>query len=281
MAIVVAIAACACTVEQKEQPMRPDTTTAERPGEGRDEATDPAEPIKELAADADLIVAGSVIEVEPSSNATNAQTFGPQTATIAVESTLKGDVEPGKLTITKPESPYFLVEASGARNDRKARSGGIFVLRDTGDTPTLFGYVGVHDHEFAPQWFDRVLAGLPPKLPPPTNDQLAEWVTRSDVIVFAAATGDAGRVEMRTPRLDWAAAGTLEPIEVLKGDLAGRIEVARGPQPTLPGGTWAFPVQKERTGVFFLDMSSEPPKVINTAAPWDAFSHQVRRILRG
>jgi hypothetical protein len=284
VAILVAVAACACTADQKEQPMRPDTTTAERPGEGRDEATDPAEPIQELVADADLIVTGSVIEVEPSINAinaTNAQTFDPQTATIAVESTLKGDVEPGKLTITKPESPYFLAGASDARNDRKVRSGGIFVLRDTGDKPTLFGYVGVHDHEFAPQWFDRVLAGLPPKLPPPTNDQLSEWAARSDVIVFAAATGDAGRVEMRTPRLDWAEAGTLEPIEVLKGDLAGHIEVARGPQPTLPGGTWAFPVQKERTGVFFLDMSSEPPTVINTAAPWDVFSHQVRRILRG
>lgn len=281
MAILVAVAAGACTADQKEQPMRPETTTDERPGEGRDEATDPAEPIKELVADADLIVTGSVIEVEPSINATNAQTFDPQTATIEVESTLKGDVQPGKLTITKPESPYFLAEASDAPNDRKARPGGIFVLRDTGDTPTLFGYVGVHDHEFAPQWFERVLAGLPARLPSPTKDQLSEWVARSDVIVFAAATGDAGRVETRTPRLDWAEAGTLEPIEVLKGDLAGHIEVARGPQPTLPGGTWAFPVQKERTGVFFLDMSSQPPTVINTAAPWDVDSHQVRRILRG
>lgn len=281
IAILVAIVAGACTADQKEQPMRTETTTDERPGEGRDEATDPAEPIKELVADADLIVTGSVIEVEPSINATNAQTFDPQTAMIEVESTLKGDVEPGKLAITKPESPYFLAEASDAPSDRKARSGGIFVLRDTGDTPTLFGHVGVHDHEFAPQWFERVLAGLPAKLPPPTNDQLAEWVARSDVIVFAAATGDAGRVETRTPRLDWAEAGTLEPIEVLKGDLAGPIDVARGPQPSLPGGTWAFPVQKERTGVFFLDMSSEPPTVINTAAPWDVYAHQVRQLLRG
>jgi hypothetical protein len=281
IAILVAIAAGACTADQKEQPMRPETTTDERPGEGRDEATDPAEPIKELVADADLIVTGSVIEVEPSINATNAQTFESQTATIEVESTLKGDVEPGKLAITKPESPYFLAEAPAAPSDRKARSGGIFVLRDTGDTRTLFGHVGVHDHEFAPQWFARVLAGLPAKLPPPTDDQLSEWVARSDVIVFAAATGDAGRVETRTPRLDWAEAGTLEPIEVLKGDLAGHIKASRGPQPTLPGGTWAFPVQQERTGVFFLDMSSEPPTAINTAAPWDVFAHQVRRILRG
>lgn len=259
--------------------MRPETTIDERPGNGGDEATDPAEPIKELVEDADLIVTGSVIEVEPSIDATNAQTFEPQTATIEVESTLKGDVEPGKLVIAKPESPYLLVEASDAPNDRNARSGGIFVLRDTGDTPTLFGHVGVHDHEFAPQWFARALAGLPAKLPPPTNDQLSEWVARSDVIVFAAATGDAGRVETRTPRLDWAEAGTLEPIEVLKGELAGPIEVARGPQPSLPGGTWAFPVQKERTGVFFLDMSSDPPTVVNTAAPWDVFARQVRQLL--
>jgi hypothetical protein len=126
-----------------------------------------------------------------------------------------------------------------------------------------------------------VLAGLSPKLPPASNDQLSEWAAKSDVIVFAGATGDAGRVELRTPRLDWAEAGTLVPIEVLKGELAGPIEVARGPQPTLPGGTWAFPVQKERTGVFFLDMSNKPPTVINTAAPWDVNSHQVRRILRG
>jgi hypothetical protein len=273
IAILVAIAAGACTADQKEQPMRSETTT--------DQATDPAEPIKELVADADLIVTGSVIEVEPSINATNARTFDPQTATIEVEATLKGDVEPGKLTITKPQSPYFLAEGSDAPNDRKARSGGIFVLRATGDTPTLFGHVGVHDHEFAPQWFERVLAGLPAKLPPPTKDQLSEWVARSAVIVFAAATGDAGRVELRTPRLDWAEAGTLEPIEVLKGDLAGHIEVARGPQPSLPGGTWAFPVQKERTGVFFLDMSSEPPTIINTAAPWDVHAHQVRQLLRG
>jgi hypothetical protein len=225
-------------------------------------------------------VTGSVIEVEPPINATDAQTFDPQTATIEVEFTLKGDVEPGKLTITKPESPYFLADAPDAPNDRKARSGGIFVLRDTGDTPTLFGHVGVHDHEFAPQWFARVLAGLPAKLPPPANGQLSEWVASSDVIVFAAVTGDPGRVELRTPRLDWAEAGTLEPIEVLKGELAGHLEVARGPQPTLPGGTWAFPVQKERTGVFFLDMSSDPPTVINTAAPWDVFTHQIRQLLR-
>lgn len=253
--------------------MRPETTT--------DEATDPAEAIKQLVADADLIVTGSVIEVEPSVNATDAQTFGPQTATIEVGSTLKGDVEPGKLIIAKPESRYFLAEASDAPSDRKARAGGIFVLKYAGDTPTLFGYVGVHDHEFAPQWFDRVLAGLPPKLPPPTDDQLSEWVVSADVIVFAAATGDAGRVELRTPRLDWAEAGTLEPIEALKGDLAGPIEVVRGSQPTLPGGTWAFPVQKERTGVFFLDMSTEPPTVINTAAPWDVVPLQVRRLLPG
>lgn len=259
--------------------MRPETTTDERPGNGGDEATDPAEPIKDLVADADLIVTGSVIEVEPSINATSATTFDSQTATIEVVSTLKGDVAPGKLAITKPESPYFLAEVADASSDRKARSGGIFVLRDTGDTPTLFGHVGVHDHEFAPQWFDRVLAGLPTKLPPPTKEQLAEWVASADVIVFAAATGDAGRVELRTPRLDWAEAGTLEPIEVLKGELAGPIEVARGPQPSVPGGTWAFPVQKERTGVFFIDMSSESPTVINTAAPWDVSAHQVRQLL--
>lgn len=253
--------------------MRPETTT--------DAATDPAEPIKELVADADLIVTGSVIEVEPSIDDTSAQTFDAQTATIEVESTVKGDVEPGKLTIAKPESSYFLAEASDASSDRKARSGGIFVLRDTGDTPTLLGHVGVHDHEFAPQWFDRVLADLPVKLPPPTKDQLEEWVAGADVIVFAAATGDASRVETRTPRLDWAEAGTLEPIEVLKGELTGPVAVARGPQPSLPGGTWAFPVQKERTGVFFLDMSSAPPTVINTAAPWDVQAQQVRQLLQG
>jgi hypothetical protein len=274
------MAAGACSADQKEQPMRPETTTDERPGNGGDEATDPAEPIKNLVAEADLIVTGSVIEVDPSVDATDATTFDSQTATIEVESTLKGDVAPGKLAIAKPESPYFLAEASDASSDRKARSGGIFVLRNIGDTPTLFGHVGVHDHEFAPQWFARVLGGLPDKLPPPTRDQLAEWVASSDVIVFAAATGDAGRVEMRTPRLDWAEAGTLKPIEVLKGDLAGPIDVARGPQPSLPGGTWAFPVQKERTGVFFLDMSNNPPTVINTAAPWDVFTHQVRQLLK-
>lgn len=262
--------------------MRPETTTDERPGEGQDQATDPAEPIKELVADADLIVTGSVIEVEPSIDvaaSADTRTFGPQTATIEVESTLKGAVEPGKLTVTKPESSYFL--ASDTSSDRKARVGGIFVLRDTGDTPTLLGHVGVHDHEFAPQWFARALAGLPAKLPPPTNDQLAEWVAGADVIVFAAATGDASRVEQRTPRLDWADAGTLEPIEVLKGELAAPLAVARGPQPSLPGGTWAFPVQKERTGVFFLDTSSGTPMVVNTAAPWDVNIHQVRQLLRG
>jgi hypothetical protein len=281
LAIVLAMSAGACSADQKEQPMRPETTTDERPGNGGDKATDPAEPINALVGEANLIVTGSVIEVEPSINATNAQTFGQQTATIEVESTLKGDVKPGKLAVTKPESSYFLAAGGDAGSDRNARSGGIFVLRDTGANPTLFGHVGVHDHEFAPQWFARVLAGLPAKLPPPTNEQLAEWAARANVIVFAAATGDAARIETHTPRLDWAGAGTLEPIEVLKGNLAGRVAVARGPQPTLPGGSWAFPVQKERTGVFFLDMSSQPPTVINTAAPWDVAPNQVKRILRG
>ncbi len=259
--------------------MRPDTTTDARPGDGGDQATDPAEPITELVAGADLIVTGSVIEVEPAGNTADERTFARQTATIEVQSTLKGAAEPGKLTVTKPESPYFLTVAEEAPSGRKARSGGIFVLKDTGGTLTLFGHVGVHDHEFAPQWFARVLAGLPAKPPTPTRDQLEEWVGRADVVVFAAATGDAGRVETRTPRLDWAGAGTLEPIEVLKGELTGSLAVVRGPQPSLPGGTWAFPVQKERTGVFFLDMSDNPPTVLNTAAPWDVFARQVRQLL--
>ncbi len=260
--------------------MRTESTTTERPADGSDRATDPAEPITQLVADADLIVTGSVVEVVPAPGTADARVFAPQNATIEVASTLKGDAAPGKLAITKPESAYFLTEATDASSDRKARSGGIFVLRNTGGTPTLHGYVGVHDHEFAAQWFARALAGLPAKLPPPGNDQLAEWVSRADVIVFAAATGDADRIETRTPRLDWAGAGTLEPIEVLKGELAGPVEVARGAQPTLPGGTWAFPVQKERTGVFFLDTSSRPPTVINTAAPWDVATTQVRHLLR-
>ena len=253
------------------------TTTAERPS--GDHATDPAEPITQLVADADLIVTGTVIDVTPAAG-TDAQTYGPQTATIEVQSTLKGDLAPGKLAIAKPESSYYLVEAADASSDRKARPGGVFVLRNTGDTPTLLGHVGVHDHEFAAQWFARALAGLPAKLPPPTTDQLEEWVARADVIVFAAATGDADRVETRTPRLDWAEAGTLEPIEVLKGELTGPVDVARGPQPAQPGGTWAFPVQKERTGVFFLDTTSGQPTVLNTAAPWDVATVQVKQLLR-
>lgn len=261
--------------------MRPDTTTDERPADGGDQATDPAEPIKDLVAGAELIVTGSVIEVEPATDASDGRTFAPQTATVEVESVLKGAVPPGKLAIAKPESSYYLAEAADAPSDRKARSGGIFVLRTTGDTPTLLGHVGVHDHEFAPQWFARALAGLPATLPPATTEQLTQWVAAADVIVFAAATGDAGRVETRTPRLDWAEAGTLEPIEVLRGEPAGPLAVARGPQPSLPGGTWAFPVQQERTGVFFLDTSSEPPTVLNTAAPWDVNLHQVRQLLRG
>ena len=260
--------------------MRTDTTTAERQAGGGDQATDPAEPITALVADADLIVTGTVVEVAPPVDATGARTYGPQTATIEVAATLKGDAAPEKLAITKPESSYYLAEAEDAPSDRKARAGGVLVLRNTGGTPTLLGHVGVHDHEFAPQWFARVLAGLPAKLPPPANDQLAEWVDRADVIVFAAATGDAGSVETRTPRLDWAATGTLEPIEVLKGELAGATAVARGPQPTLPGGTWGFPVQKERTGVFFLDTSGPSPTVLNTAAPWDVTATQVRQLLR-
>jgi hypothetical protein len=281
LAIVVATAASACSADQKEQPMRPETTTDARPGDGGDAATDPAEPITDLVANADLIVTGSVIEVDPAIDATDTSTFAAQTATIEVSAAMKGDVPPGKLTIAKPESAYFLAEATDASSDRKARSGGVFVLRNTGDTPTLFGYVGVHDHEFAQQWFERVLAGLPVKLPPPTKDELTQWVSTSDVIVFGAATGDAGRVETHTPRLDWADAGTVEPIEVLKGDLPGPVAASRGPQPSLPGGTWGFPVQTERTGVFFLDTSSGQPVVVNTAAPWDVNIHQVRQLLRG
>lgn len=281
VAILLATATGACSADQKEQPVRTDTTTDERPVDGGDQATDPAEPITALVADADLIVTGTVVEATPSADAdAEARTFGPQTATIEVETTLKGGAAPGKLEIAKPESSYFLVEPADATSDRKGRSGGVFVLRNTGDTPTLLGYVGVHDHEFAPQWFARALAGLPAKLPPPTSAQLTEWVTTADVIVFAAATGDADRVETRTPRLDWAGAGTLEPIEVLKGELPGPTAVVRGPQPTLPGGTWGFPVQKERTGVFFLDTSGGTPTVVNTAAPWDVTVTQVRQLLR-
>jgi hypothetical protein len=240
-----------------------------------DRATDPAEPITDLVADADLIVTGTVVEAAPAEAAADAGTFGRQTATIEVGSVLKGAVAVGKLVIVKPESSYFLTDAEDS--DRKARSGGIFVLRNTGDAPELLGYVGVHDHEFAPQWFARALAGMPAKLPPPTREQLREWAARADVIVFGAATGDANQVETRTPRLDWAAAGTVEPIEVLKGELSGPVAVTRGPQPAQPGGTWAFPVQHERTGVFFVDTANGT--VINTAAPWDVVALQVRQLL--
>jgi hypothetical protein len=234
-----------------------------------DHATDPAEPITDLVADADLIVTGTVVEATPSD--ADGPDFGAQTATIEVGSVLKGAAAAGKLAITKPESAYYLTE--NADSDRKARTGGIFVLRDT----ELLGYVGVHDHEFAPQWFARALAGLPAQLPPPTREQLTDWAARADLIVFAAATGDADKVETRTPRLDWATAGTLEPIEVLKGELSGPVDVVRGPQPAQPGGTWAFPVQTERTGVFFVDTSTGT--VLNTAAPWDVAAHQVRQVL--
>lgn len=239
-----------------------------------DRATDPAEPITDLVADADLIVTGTVVEAA-AADADDAGTFGRQTATIEVASVLKGAVAVGKLAIVKPESSYFLTEAEDS--DRKARSAGIFVLRNTGDAPELSGYVGVHDHEFAPQWFARALAGMPAKLPPPTREQLADWAARADVIVFGAVTGDPNQVETRTPRLDWAGAGTLEPIEVLKGELSGPLDVTRGPQPAQPGGTWAFPVQTERTGVFFVDTANGT--VINTAAPWDVVPVQVRGLL--
>ncbi|OLF14202.1 hypothetical protein BLA60_03410 [Actinophytocola xinjiangensis] len=282
-AILVVTTASACSADQKEQPMRTETATAQRPvdssgsGDSGDRATNPAEPIPALVADADLIVTGTITDTTPADGAGDA--YGPQTATIEVTATLKGDPAPDKLSITKPESSYFLVDAAHASGDRKARSGGVFVLRDGGDAPTLFGHVGVHDHEFAAQWFARALAGLPATLPPPTSDQLREWVAMADVIVFAAATGDAGSVETSTPRLDWAPTGTLEPIEALKGELPGPVAVTRGPQPAQPGGTWAFPVQQERTGVFFLDTSGQLT-VINTAAPWDVSPVQVRQLLR-
>ena len=226
-----------------------------------------AEPISELVAAADLIVVGTVESVDsPVANAEEEEEFPAQQAVVKVGDVLKGDPQ-STITVTKPDGTWFYL-SDHAEASHDAKHEGIFVLKAAGETYDLFGYVGVHDDSAAARKFDRVLAGLPENAPAASREQLAEWAAQADIIVFARARGTEGDVALHTPRVDFSAAATLTPIEVLKGEMPEPLEVVQGDQPDVPGGTWGFPVTDQgQTGVYFIDTSSGTPTVINTTEP--------------
>lgn len=265
--VALLLTACSATTEEKPMPTPSSSTAAAQD-------PNPSEPISELVPAADLIVYGTVESVDAPVEDAGEAAFPAQRAIVHVTEVLKGDAD-AEITVVKPAGTwYHLVD--GAQESRDAKHEGIFVLKADGDAFELFGQVGLHDDSAAQRTFARVLAGSPEHVPAASRAQLAEWAQQADVIVFARAHGAAGDVVLHTPRLDFAASGTLTPIEVLKGEMPEPLDVVRGPQPEVPGGTWAFPVSEQgQTGVYFIDTSGETPIVINTTEPSQINRRQV------
>lgn len=223
----------------------------------------PNERVSELVAAADLIVVGTVESVDSPITNPDEDLFPAQRAVVRVTEVLKGEAQ-STITVVKPEGTwYYFVEQAQPSYD--AQHEGIFALKADGGSYELFGYAGVQD-DF--QKFARVLAGLSEFAPGASEEQLAAWAAEADIIVFANARGTKADVIFHAPRVDFSSAATLTPIEVLKGEMPEALDVVQGPQPDVPGGTWAFPVTDEgQTGVFFIDTSSGTPTVINTTNP--------------
>ncbi|MFE6734955.1 hypothetical protein [Microbacterium sp. NPDC057650] len=226
----------------------------------------PSEPLSELVPAADLIVYGTVDSVDPVITEIDQDDFPVQTATVSVSEVMKGDA-PETITVTKPADTYYAL-VSEPNDSYDAKHEGIFVLKKDGDAYELFGHVGLHDDSGAQRAFARVLAGQPEQIPAATPGQLAEWVDEAEIIVFGRAKGDPADVIWRTPRVDFSSSATITPIEVYKGDVPEPLDVVLGPQPDVPGGTWAFPVATEgNIATYFIDTSSGTPTVINTVQP--------------
>ncbi|MFE6996869.1 hypothetical protein ACFVAE_12975 [Microbacterium sp. NPDC057659] len=226
----------------------------------------PSEPLSELVPAADLIVYGTVESVDPAITDIDQDVFPVQTATVHVGEVMKGDASE-TISVTKPaDTHYALVgEANGSYD---AKHEGIFVLKRSGDAYELFGHVGVHDDAGAQRAFARVLAGQREQISTATPAQIAEWAKEAEIIVFGRAEGDADDVIWHTPRVDFSSSATITPIEVYKGEMSEPLDVVLGPQPDVPGGTWAFPVATEgNIATYFIDTSSGAPTVINTAQP--------------
>ncbi|UNK71202.1 hypothetical protein [Microbacterium sp. H1-D42] len=262
VAASVALTLTACSAGTEEDPMpTPDSSST-----AAVQDPNPAEPIAQIVSGADVIVRGVIESVEPAVEDADKDVFAAQTATVRVEAVLKGDA-PAEISVVKPAGTYYYL-VDQAQESHDAKHEGLFALKNTGAGYELFGFVGVFDDSAAPRTFARLLAGGPERLPEATPAQLEEWAKRADIIVFAAARGDSDDMVLHTPRIDFSASATLEPIEVLKGEMPGPLSVVQGPQPEVPGGTWAFPIKDSgQTGVYFIDTSGEVPVVINTTEP--------------
>jgi len=257
--VALTLTACSAVPEEDPMPTPRSSSTAEV------QDPNPSEPIGQLVSDADLIVYGEVESVDPQITDVDQDAFPEQTATVRVSKVMKGDA-PESITVTKPEGTYYAL-VDEANDSYDAKHEGVLVLKSTGEGYELLGHVGLHDDSGAQRAFARVLAGQSDRIPNATRAQLAEWADEADIIVFAGVEGDPDAVIWRTPRVDFSSAATLTPIEVIKGQMPEPLDVVQGPQPDVPGGTWAFPISEGQTGVFFIDTSSGTPTVINTTEP--------------
>lgn len=246
----------------------------ERPSEparSDDGAVNLAEPLEQIVAEADLIVRGDVVAVDVAVDSDGADDgageFGPQTASVAVDTVLKGDARVGELTIVKPRSAYRL----------EVGRSGVFVLQVTGDgAPTLFGYHGVHDARRFPE-FERVLAGLPRLVPPPTDEEIRALAARADAIVVGPAVAD-GPVDFALGEHEYTAAARIDVQDVIAGDVPlGELPVLRRVSVFEVGARWGFPTDAPNPGVYFLDTSTVPAAVLN---PIDPFQYQARAVRR-
>lgn len=237
-------------------------------------APNPSETITDLVGEADVLLFGTIGSVDAEVADAHAGEFPAQTAVVRVTEILKGDA-PSTIRVSKPEgSKYFLT--AGTEFSYDGRHEGIFVLQVGDEGYEILGNVGVHDDWGSWQKFERVLAGLPEHALGATEADLAAWTEQADIIVFASARGGEDDVVIRTPPADFSASATLTPIEVLKGEMPEPLHVVQGPQPDVVGGTWAFPVKEEgQAGVFFIDISSGTPTVINTVNPSSINRRQV------
>lgn len=240
-----------------------------------EQAINLAEPLDQIVAEAELIVHGSVVSAEPAAAGGDAGEYPPQTAVVRVDEVLKGAAPVGDLEVAKPASAYYVTAEPAAASP--GRHAGLFVLRAGADgTPELFGYQGVHDDRQR-QEFDRLLAGLPQQVAPPSDADIRALAARADAVVVGPATAD-GPVDFRLGDTEYTAAARVDVQDVLQGDLApGELQVIRGRNVFEVGGRWGFPTDIPNVGVYFLDLSSEPAVVLN---PVDPFRYQARAVAR-
>lgn len=231
------------------------------------DAVNVVEPFDELVAGATTIAVVTVTSADP-----NAVTLNPdggypaQSAELQVLDVLAGTVGADSIEVTKPAGAYFLTAEENA-GQPDARHHGIVFLDDSSPA-ALLGYLGVHSGPYDLRRTVRTIAGLPPDEPAPTDEEIHALADRADAVVLGYATGRPASVEHTFAGYEFSSEADLQVASTLAGqEVTGTISVRRGDVPDSPGGPWGFRTDTFVNAVYFLDLSTEPPTVLNPSEP--------------